>query len=690
PDATSPAGARIVSKGGPGQYPFQLAYKSAYYANPEKLSWALGLTPTGARYDYSDQWLTPGQWAHVAMVYDRARVALYIDGREATPAIEHTDPLVHAPGTGLFIGALYNAKYPFKGAIDEVRIYDRALTSKEVAANACSPTVSNGGGGGGAGGAGGAGGTTGGQPSGGAAGEASSCPVVPGYVGRWSFDEGAGETARDDSVFANTGVLGSGMAARRPAWAPGKFGSALSFDGIDDVVGCGYGASLDLAGPVTIEAWIKPTAASVAGGRIVSKGRISNYPYELTYKSLYGQHKETVGWAFNFNQTGAKYGNTNEWLVPNEWAHVALVYDLTSIRLFINGAPATPAVPHTEELQRSPYGSLLIGSHDNGTFPFQGLIDEVRVYDRALSPAEVATNAQCAGRPGTVGQACQDSSQCDAGAVCGRANGGYFGLAAAQDACWAPACEDAGFRMQHCGTSGALCGACRCVGCPSDEDLLAAARGSADNPGPAAPPPPLGGTGTTAVSSVRDFIEWTLQSRSSQVLDGRAVIATAAGNSDVANALIAEVNVEQGSLVRNLIVVGILGELKSPEGEAFMRFLVDRPVPPGAATSREVLRLTAVQAKAVDGLAFSRSLGAKRKLLQVAAAHASRLVRFEAMRAYLDRFGPEAKNDLLGVVRPEEQLFLDGFYHRSELKNDLSFDQKLTQYLVTHPGGGVP
>lgn len=69
-----------------------------------------------------------------------------------------------------------------------------------------------------------------------------SCNIAPGYIGWWKFDEGAGDTTADSSGNGNPGVLGGGNAARKPVWTTGKFGSGLSFDGVDDLVAMGSAA----------------------------------------------------------------------------------------------------------------------------------------------------------------------------------------------------------------------------------------------------------------------------------------------------------------------------------------------------------------------------------------------------------------------------------------------------------------
>lgn len=388
PAADSAPGARVVSRGGPGNYTYELAYKYNYGSHLERPGWMLNFASTGHVGDHVDQWIETEQWAHVALVYDQSTVAVYINGVPTTPAMSYTEPLRSAAGIGLFVGSRYNGTSPFRGVIDDVRIYNRALSRTEIGGNSCSsadggtPAGGSGGTGGGSGGSGGSGGTggsgaggssSGGSATGGSGGAgAASCSVAPGYVGWWKFDEGAGDTAFDSSGFGNTGVLGGGMSFRKPVWVPGRYGSALSFDGTDDAVSCGHGSSLDITGPITLEAWVKPTVTAPPDARIISKGRNSGYPFELVFKKPSGQAPETPGWVMTFDPYANRWGYADPRTVAGEWTHLAMVYDQSAVQLYVNGVAAMAPVPHTEPLLSSRYGSLYIGSRIYGAFGFQG------------------------------------------------------------------------------------------------------------------------------------------------------------------------------------------------------------------------------------------------------------------------------------------------------------------------------
>jgi hypothetical protein len=193
-------------------------------------------------------------------------------------------------------------------------------------------------------------------------------------VAAYSFDEGLGSSAADASGNGNTGAIGSA------SWiTTGKFGNALSFNGTNARVTVGDSASLDLTTAMTLEAWVYPTATS--GWRdVIYKG--PNDIYYLEGRSPGGP--PATGGTF----ASPLYGTAA--LPVNAWSHLAATYDGTTLRLYVNGVQVASR-PQTGPIATSA-GALTIGGDVLYGQHFAGRIDEVRIYDTALSASEIESD----------------------------------------------------------------------------------------------------------------------------------------------------------------------------------------------------------------------------------------------------------------------------------------------------------
>jgi glucose/arabinose dehydrogenase/PKD repeat protein len=199
---------------------------------------------------------------------------------------------------------------------------------------------------------------------------------VPGMVAAYGFDEGAGLTAGDRSSLGNTGTLSGAT------WAlAGRFGGAVSFDGVNDWVSVADAASLDLTTGMTLEAWVRPTAAGSSWRTVALKEASGNLAYALY--SNEGADRPSG----HVNVSGDKDTRGTAAVPLNNWTHLATTYDGATLRLFVNGAQVSSRALPGSILQTT--GAFRIGG--NGVWPewFTGLIDELRVYNRALTAAEL-------------------------------------------------------------------------------------------------------------------------------------------------------------------------------------------------------------------------------------------------------------------------------------------------------------
>ena len=203
--------------------------------------------------------------------------------------------------------------------------------------------------------------------------------LARGLVGRWTFDEGEGTIARDSSGGANHGRVMGGA-----KWTEGRIGGALEFDGMDDFVSIPNESSFDITGSITVSAWIKVESFSKSWQAIVTKG-------DRSWRLHRANDTKSVGWAcsdLSRQQIGDLYGKKA--VMDGQWHHVAGVLDGSKTSIFVDGTIDASA-------QSSPNISVndfpvLIGANAQvkGRL-FRGLIDDVRIYNRALSVDEVRT-----------------------------------------------------------------------------------------------------------------------------------------------------------------------------------------------------------------------------------------------------------------------------------------------------------
>jgi len=201
-----------------------------------------------------------------------------------------------------------------------------------------------------------------------------------GLVAAYSFNEGAGPTVTDSSGNNNTGTLGAGV-----TWTTaGRFGSALVFNG-SSLVTVPASPSLNLSAGMTLEAWVYPTASLTSWRTALMKEQTGTFTYAL-YAGSPGNGPSAF---INVGTTGSgERGVSAPASLPvNTWSHVAGTYDGATLRVYVNGGlVASQAVVGAPAA--SP-GALRIGGNTIWGEYFQGRIDEVRIYTRALSQGEI-------------------------------------------------------------------------------------------------------------------------------------------------------------------------------------------------------------------------------------------------------------------------------------------------------------
>ena len=201
-----------------------------------------------------------------------------------------------------------------------------------------------------------------------------------GLLAGLGFNEGTGTTSTDLSANGHTATLLNG-----PAWAAGKYGSALSFDGVNDEVSVANSSTLNLGSSnFTVMMWVKRNAL---GGGV---------QHHLFSKCV------ATGWEsgckeFYFSSNTLRFGSyatgdsNSVSIADTNWHHIALVFtrSTNAVQFYVDGTLRTTA---TKNLEADGAGHVMVIGNHLSSYPFSGLIDEVRIYNQALTAAQVTTD----------------------------------------------------------------------------------------------------------------------------------------------------------------------------------------------------------------------------------------------------------------------------------------------------------
>jgi hypothetical protein len=199
-------------------------------------------------------------------------------------------------------------------------------------------------------------------------------PLPSGLMAYYSFD---------NDVIDHSSHGNNGTSYNNPVWMQGHVNQGMYFNGSTDFVTVPNSASLAITDQLTLSAWIKPEAGHY-WYRIVGKANSGSSDNDWVLGvALSG------GIYFAIWKGGAQYSidGQND-LILNEWNHVAGVWDGSIIRVYWNGALQSETVAVSPPVNSSP-SPLIIGKKPDNSYFFKGTIDEVMVFNRALSANEV-------------------------------------------------------------------------------------------------------------------------------------------------------------------------------------------------------------------------------------------------------------------------------------------------------------
>jgi len=332
-----------------------------------------------------------GNWYHVVVVRNGSSAKVYKNGIDVTSSAgTHINPT--STSANAYIGQRGSTDW-FKGIVDEVKIYPFALTQDEVLADmnfgkaavfGATSTASDG--------------ST-------ADWSAAREYCIPGDTStcnapkaEWKLDENTGtSTAYDTSGNGNTGTLNS---MTESSWISGKIGSALTFDGSADYINIANESNFDFdrTDAFSTEAWIKVTDDE-DNGFIVAK-QVNSSPhngFQFYVRTLDDFGENRLAFRLESTSNGDELevsGSTD--LVDNNWHHVAATYAGTSVssgvELYVDGIQETKTV-QDETISTTILNNVAVelGSRGSGTaVQYTGDMDQVRIYDYARTPAQIA------------------------------------------------------------------------------------------------------------------------------------------------------------------------------------------------------------------------------------------------------------------------------------------------------------
>ncbi len=317
--------------------------------------------------------LTANVWQHLVIRKNGDTRNVYINGADAGVNCTNANSTITDNSDPLTIGDVQAGSKNFNGIIDEVRIYNRALTAAEIREmyESSAPNFRS-------------------QVN-----APQTNTLTSGLVGYWSFDGSTLLTGAvlDSSGNNNTGYLMGGHSTSTQR-LPGVIGQALNFDG-NDLVSISDSATLTWTNKMSASFWMKTSTVAAGYYVLVAKWQAdtnNEFFWQLNADELhfYVENSCTDNGGSSYTTTDAAN------LTVNTWYHVVGVYDGTQgtsndrIKIYVNGAHSVST--QAGDLPTSMpncNSNVTIGGDTSYSRYFKGQIDEVRIYNRALSAAEV-------------------------------------------------------------------------------------------------------------------------------------------------------------------------------------------------------------------------------------------------------------------------------------------------------------
>lgn len=327
----------------------------------------------------SSQALTVGEWAHVMCTYDKITLRVYVDGilrgeQALTVSPDDTNSIFEV-GHDASASSTYGY---YSGLVDSFRFFTYAMTEAQAKTEFnFGKSIQFGS----------SGATSGtGSPTNAASGEycvpgdTTSCAPP---VAEWKMDEkvsGNAQTLYDTSGNGNNGTSYDGANdTGMDCSKPGKFGTGCEFDGVDDSI---EGAAMTpFPTFVSMSAWIKVSGSQFGSNKNIVRQYLSGRGYLLGLIRSGGVN----GFQAYIDGANPISGGSAPPVDDNKWHHLAATYDGSYAKIYMDGRFITQAVATA---MTDPSNNLEIGH--GGGFWFGGSIDNVRIYNYARTPAQIA------------------------------------------------------------------------------------------------------------------------------------------------------------------------------------------------------------------------------------------------------------------------------------------------------------
>lgn len=297
-------------------------------------------------------------WTHIAVTTDGSNARFYINGVIDTTNAYTITPQSSSCAWNIGVALGPGGRY-FQGAMDDLRLYNRTLSATQIAALAKVGAVTR-------------------RP-----------PNNLGLVGYWSMNDGAGTVAGDFSGNRNDGTLTNmaSPATSTSGWGSGKFGKSLNFDGTDDYV---YGVDSSVmvgATAATVSAWMYlPSTPGSAASIIRKDGEFTPFQVRNAGPACPLTRICFIVWGPSLSDSGVDL----TYLPTGRWFQITTTWTSGGTpKLYIDGVFASNYSTSITGTITNSVNPLVFGATESGTEPFTGKLDEIRMYNRALSEPEV-------------------------------------------------------------------------------------------------------------------------------------------------------------------------------------------------------------------------------------------------------------------------------------------------------------